>query len=91
MTSAIEEYIYLNQIVNFKQAFTLGMYRWVLEYHYGTLAIFWYNDSLEVLYIEALQLYWHWSDNLNSSWCWNDTKEKKTQQIQSKLNMMQSK
>ena len=65
MPSAIEEYIYANQIVNFKQSFTLGMYRWVLEYHYGTLAIFWYHDSLEALYIEELQLYWHWSNNLN--------------------------
>ena len=48
-----------------KKMFTLGTYRWVLEYHYGTLAIFWYHDSLEAVYIEELRLYWHWSDNLN--------------------------
>ena len=74
-----------------KKEFTLGTYRWVLEYHYGTLAIFQYNDSLKALYIETIWLHWHWSDNQNSSWCWNDTKETKIQQIQSKLNMMQSK
>ena len=61
-----------NQIV-----YTHTMHRWALKYHYGTLVIFWYHDSLEALYIEALQLYWHWSDNLISSWCWVDTNQRR--------------